>query len=291
MPTSVQVHGLPEPPEGCEWHTGYPKPGEAHKTVSIVARRKWEPKPGEAVFHNGRKYHYLGNLAEFGSNGQWAIALYSPDSDAIIMVKPREITGPWVEEAAEKSYGSNGGVACDTADGPCSCGAWHDKLVDNEPEPLAIGDRVKVLPKGDDPLGLWKGTEYRNCGKFGVVSHVYATREFSVRFDGPDNTWAYSRCQLEKLPAETEPEPVWTTPDWAKEMGWMTQDKDSKQVEFRHLAKPEFFNGVVWAYGIGVKDFHDVRFMSVELAKALNLYPPHWDRLPASERCVKLGGE
>jgi hypothetical protein len=32
-----------------------------------------------------------------------------------------------VFEAHEKyaSYGTNGGVRCDVASGPCSCGAWH----------------------------------------------------------------------------------------------------------------------------------------------------------------------
>lgn len=29
-------------------------------------------------------------------------------------------------ERPEQDYGSNGGVKCDTAKGPCACGAWHE---------------------------------------------------------------------------------------------------------------------------------------------------------------------
>lgn len=256
MATIVQVHGLTEPPEGCEWHVGYPDKGtgEAHKTLSIVARRKWEPKPGEFVDCGfGRRCTFAYDFSSPERTNENKPILLVDEHGSRIFVHPDQIIGPWEPEASEKQ------------------------------EPLAVGDRVKVLPKGDDPLGLWKGTEYRNCGKFGVVSHAYATREFSVRFDGPDNTWAYSRCQLEKLPAETEPEPVWTTPDWAKEMGWMCEDEANGTVEF-FATRPE----LGWDEWTG-NDY--IGSMSIDLAKSLNLYPPHWDSLPASERIINLSGD
>lgn len=31
-----------------------------------------------------------------------------------------------VMQSFEGRYGSNGGKGCDVAEGPCSCGAWHD---------------------------------------------------------------------------------------------------------------------------------------------------------------------
>ena len=200
MSTSVQVHGLPEPPEGlevwrdfathrdlvlegAEWVTYQPHHSMGQQR--IVARPKWEPKPGE------------------------------------------------------------------------------------EPAPLAVGDRVRVL----------------ETGRSGVVEEAFSDSGeplFMVSTNNGEDFDNYSRCQLEKLPAE----PAWTAPEWASGLGWMTQDEKSGWVR-THSAEP-----VCSPLGFWGCDREGVEIMALRVAeaKSLNLYPPHWDSLPASERCLKLGG-
>lgn len=47
----------------------------------------------------------------------------------------------------KKDYGRNGGVECDTDDGPCACGAWHkpDKATFDKERALSdLADRKKI---------------------------------------------------------------------------------------------------------------------------------------------------
>lgn len=122
--TTTPVHGLPKPPDGCEWHLGYPRedePGAAHRTLSIVARRKWEPTPGDPVeVSGGLKRVFVGDVSEYEATMN--AVLYDPSSGAVFRANHSEIIGPWEEP---EPVLSNAGTACDNQDGPCACGAWH----------------------------------------------------------------------------------------------------------------------------------------------------------------------
>lgn len=50
---------------------------------------------------------------------------------------------------------SNGGVACDVADGPCACGAWHNKKeMIRRLRSDVIGRALLMALGGLDPCGM-----------------------------------------------------------------------------------------------------------------------------------------
>ena len=76
--------------------------------------------------------------------------------------------------------------------------------------------------------------------------------------------------------------PVWQPPEFAKKIGgWMFQNRSDACVTFTR-SQPMLQNGS-WP-----RPMTD-QTMSVRIARAIGLYPPHWEGLPGDQRIVFLG--
>lgn len=250
MPTSVQVHGLPAPPDGCEWHCPQiVDPGETAGSFLVVARPKWEPKPGEEPAPLA-----VGDRVKVRSN--------APANRNRIGI---------VSEAS--SCGSYFDVDF-TPIGSCDRDVDHysrcqlEKLPAEEPA-IDIGEGYsRIVWDAENPPVRMEGDEFQRAdGSWVGIDYDSAGLE-------------YLENDFNTLPNRRRPIPAWTAPEWARVLGWMCEDEANGTVEF-FATRPE----LGWDEWTG-NDY--IGSMSIDLAKSLNLYPPHWDTLPASERIVNL---
>jgi len=73
----------------------------------------------------------------------------------------------------ERDFGSNGGVKCDTDNGPCACGAWHDKKAVHALQWSDILDEVGALHCDENFDGNWKnGYEHFRADVLGVIDRL-----------------------------------------------------------------------------------------------------------------------
>ena len=110
------------------------------------------------------------------------------------------------------------------------------------------------------------------------------TGEFKKPTSNEPYWWGNSVCLTSNSLAVPVPilRPVWQPPEFAATIGgWMYHNRYALLIGFS-TTKPVFDQGVC-LYATNAKQ------MSLALAKAIGLYPPHWDGLPAEQRILYLG--
>lgn len=138
-----------------------------------------------------------------------------------------------------------------------------------------VADISPLVPSEDTPLCFTDPN--------GVIVWTYTDGQQYSNEDDSDIIGPW--IDEDEEPAE---EPQWSPPEWAKGLGWMTQDHNYSMVVFWNI-EPEFHEPwKQWCRG-RITGIEVNGSLSVAIAKAFNLYPPDWDTLPASERCVFLG--
>lgn len=259
MTNPIPVHGMTPPPAGCECYLLSAQKGDRYFDRDRHEWRVWEhelPSP----------------YNEIVARPKWSVENLKP-GDAVVLA-----SGNRAVYAADASKFGDTSAECIVVVIDGTLGQWVSKSdivgpwiePDAEPQQPAIdpGEGHRLLRRGENPETVEKGDEFYQI-----------TQKMWVKCASPFGRQQHSTdIYRRKLPA-------WTPPEWAKGLGWMTQDDpDRKSDRVRFRASVPMFNGHHWSGGslIGVMDVH--------LAKALNLYPPNWSDLPASERCVNLGG-
>ncbi len=150
----TEVHGLPEPPEGFEWHftegEGFVGSSGGYELLTadhdfpkvgprLALRPKWSLanlKPGDKCrTRNGTCAVYYGDSRSAGYTGQYPLIFIGVDHYSICCEDGRynpgvehynDIVGPWIEPEKLPAEPSNAGTKCDNPGGPCACGAWHE---------------------------------------------------------------------------------------------------------------------------------------------------------------------